>query len=334
MKAAHTPLYGPPSVLDTRIVPTPTPGPGQVLVEVHASFVSAGDLRLRAADFPGISALFGRLMFGLRRPRNPIQGSMFSGRVVAVGSGVRRYAKGDEVFGSVDHGAYAEFLVVEEGGAVAPLPAGVSHAEAAATPYGAWTALNFLRDLGALEAGEKVLILGASGGVGQLAVQVARHLGAEVTAVASARHHDFVRGLGAQHVLDYTREDFTQNGERYDVIFDIAGASSFRKAKGSLTDTGRYLSLYVSGTLLAQMLWTRVFARRGKRAMCGVAMGDAASTAELAALLGAGAIRPVIGQRFAFEAIADAHVHAETSRSAGATVVEMVPPERPLAAVG
>lgn len=319
MKAAITRSYGPADVLQIRDVPTPTLSARQVLIEVHASPVTAGDLRLRAADFPSFSAVLGRLMLGVFGPRRPVQGTMFAGRIVAVGGAVTRFAVGDDVFGYSARGAYAELLALPEDGALARRPAGLSYEEAAAIPYGAGTALRFLRDLGAVRPGERVLILGAGGGVGLYAVQLAKDLGAEVTGVCRRGSFDLVRSLGAAHVIDYTTEDFTTNGQRYDVIFDTADATSFRRCRGSLTAAGRYLTLTLSTGALLQLAVSAL--GRGPRLKSAVVLPAQADMEQLRALVERGALRPVIARRFPLDRIADAHAAAEEGRLSGSTMV-------------
>ena len=319
MRAAFTPSYGTADVLVTRDVAMPALGAHDVLVRIHASSVTAGDVRLRSADFPSISAWPGRLMIGVRRPKNAIQGTMFAGRIVEVGAAVTRFAVGDDVFGNTMHGAYAEYAAIRENGAMAKMPAGTSYEEAAAVPYGAVTALVFLRDVGAVRPGDEVLIVGAAGGVGRFAVQLAKHLGAKVTAVCSRRSFELVRALGADRVIDHESEDFTQSGRRYDVIFDTADVTTFSRARASLTAEGRYLSLIISVGLLFQVAWTSLVG--GPRAKFAVAMGSAADLDEVKSLMERGVIRPTIGQRFPLERIVEAHEAAETTRSAGSVVV-------------
>lgn len=321
MKAAITQSYGSADVLETREVPRPTIGEHDVLVRVQASPVTAGDRRLRAADFPPMMALPGRLMVGLRRPKHPVQGTMFAGRVLEVGSAVTRFRVGDDVFGSVDHGAYAEYLSLPQDGAMAKMPLGTSYEAAACVPYGAVTALRFLRDLGAVEAGQKVLVLGASGGVGRFAVQLAKHLGAEVTGVSSRKNLELVRSLGAQHVIDYENEDFKTNGQRYDVIFDIAGTTSFSEVRTSLTETGRYLTLFISVGVLLQMALTSMGS--GPKAKFAVALGDRKDMEELRTLMERGALQAVVARTYPLDEIAEAHSAAEARRDAGSVVVTL-----------
>lgn len=319
MKAIITPGYGSPTILETREVATPTPGEHELLVEVRATVVTEGDRRLRSADFPGVTALPGRLMMGVFAPRASIQGTMFAGRVVGVGSGVTDFAVGDDVFGGVDHGAYAEFLTVSEEGRVAKIPDGVTYEEAVDVPYGGVTALQFLRDVGEVKPGDHVLVVGASGGVGRYAVQLAKQMGATVTGVCSARNAEFVRTLGADHVIDYTTQDFTTNGERYDVIFDIADATTFSKCRRSLTPTGRYMTLYVSIGVLIWMALTALGG--GPRALAGVALGTREDIEKLRDLLADGVLRPAIAARYEFDRITDAHAAAEAPRAPGSVVI-------------
>lgn len=320
MKAAANTTYGTPDVLKMAEVARPDVSEDQILVEVRASVVTQGDRRLRAADYPGISVVFGRLFTGLTSPRHPVGGTMFAGRVVEVGANVTRFAVGADVFGSVMHGAYASHLVVKEDEAIAKMPTGLDYGEAAAVPYGAVTAVVFLRDMAKVQRGERVLVVGASGGVGRFAVQVAAALGAEVTGVCS-RDHDAVRSLGAKHVIDYTVEDFTENGERYDVILDTIEGNNFARYRGSLRETGRYLSVYMTLRLLFESAWTALGS--GPRAKTGVALGNAALMDEVRELVESGEIRPVIAERFAFERIVDAHEHLESGRPFGSVVVDL-----------
>lgn len=319
MKAAMQHTYGAPDVLSLVEVDRPIIGDGDVLVQVHASTVTQGDRRLRAADFPGISKLFGRLMMGIFRPKNPIPGTVFAGKVVAVGSAVTQFAVGDDVFGGCPHSAHAEALSIAEDSSVARMPAGMSYDEAAAVPYGAVTASTFLSDFGKLQRGERVLIVGASGGVGRYAVQLAHHLGAEVTGVSSAATVDLVRSLGADHVVDYATEDVTRNGQRYDLILDTMDLLSFGQCRSSLTPTGRYLSLHIGLRLLFHSLWTKLTG--GPRALLGVAFGSRSKMEQVRELVEQGAISPVIDRRYPLAQIADAHRRFETARPHGSVVI-------------
>ena len=325
MKAAYTPIYGTPNVIELREIGAPMVGPKDVLIAVHASPVTAGDRRLRAADFPAITAIPGRLMMGVRGPRNPVQGTIFAGRVIEVGTEVQRYKVGDDVFGNAPHGAYAELLALPEDAAFTTMPAGLSYAEAAAIPYGAGTALHFLTTLADVRPGERVLLLGASGGVGRYALQIAKHLGAEVTAVCSGRNIPLMRELGADHVIDYRGEDFTQSGQKYDVIFDIADATTFGRCRGSLTPDGRYLTLFASLGVLLRMALNKLVG--GQRALFAIAMPKREDVEALRELVDAGAISPVIAQSFPFDQIIEAHAHAER-RPQGDVIVDVAEPPR------
>ncbi|MBX2802494.1 MAG: NAD(P)-dependent alcohol dehydrogenase [Myxococcales bacterium] len=309
MNAAFTRQFGSPDVLEIRQVAPPEVGDTDVLVQVHAVAVTAGDLRLRAADFPAATALVGRLMFGFTRPRVPVQGTMFSGVVVQVGEGVTRFDVGDEVFGSAANGAYAEQLVMAEAGPIARKPASVSHTEAASAPYGAGTALHFLRDVVDVQADEHVLVVGGSGGVGRAAISIAKHLGAEVTAVGSASSHDLMRRLGADHVVDYRTEDVLDGRRRFDVVFDIADTAPFARARRVLAPTGRYVTLYLTIGVLWQALTSAL--GRGPRAHAGVAMPDQQTVETLADWLADGTLHPVVAETLPLERIADAHRLAE-----------------------
>ncbi len=320
MRAAINTRYGAPDVLSLGEAERPTLREREVLVEVHASAVTQGDRRLRAADFPGISAVFGRLLIGVLGPRQPVGGSAFAGRVVEVGRSVTRFAVGDEVFGSVMHGAYAEYLAVGEDEPIAKKPTNTSFAEAAAIPYGGLTALVFLRDLAKVQPGERVLVVGASGGVGRMAVQMAKHLGAEVTGVCS-RDGDLVRELGASDVIDYRQTDFAKTGRHWDVIFDTTEGDHFRAFRPALSAMGRYLSLYMTARLILEMALNRF--RGGQRAIGGVAMGNAALMDEVRELVEGGALRPVIAERFPLDRIVDAHARLEAGRPRGSVVVDV-----------
>ncbi len=237
MKAIVQDRYGPPDVLELRDVATPAPGDSEVLVRVHAAAVNALDWHYMRGD-PYVA----RPSMGLRRPKVRIRGRDFAGRVEAVGEGVDRFRPGDEVFGEAD-GAFAEY-VSAPAGAVDPKPANLTFEQAAAVPVAGNTALMGLRDLAQVRPGQRVLINGASGGVGTFAVQIAKSLGAEVTGVCSARNADLVRSIGADHVIDYTSEDFSRNGQRYDVVFDLVGNRSLTDCRRALTPEG---TLVLSG---------------------------------------------------------------------------------------
>ncbi len=233
MKAIVHTKYGPPDVLQFKEVERPVPRDGEILVKIHAASVNTLDLAIRGPFLARI------ITGGLLKPKDPRLGADIAGRVEAVGNNVTQFQPGDEVFGAWT-GSFAEYASVPEN-RLALKPANSSFEAAAAVPVAALTALQGLRHKGQIQPGQKVLINGASGGVGTFAVQIAKAFGAEVTAVCSTRNVDMARSIGADHVIDYTQEDFTKSGETYDVIFDVVGKSSFSRSIRSLTRDGRYL---------------------------------------------------------------------------------------------
>ncbi|GAB4363204.1 MAG: NAD(P)-dependent alcohol dehydrogenase [Oricola sp.] len=321
MKAAVYEEYGDADVLEIREIARPEPGDDAILVQVYAAAVTTGDWRLRAAAFPGIMALPGRLMFGIRRPRNPVLGTAFSGRVVARGRNVTRFRPGDAVFGFSGSRAHAEYVAVDAGGPVALKPDNIAHDEAAAVPFGGLSALVFVRDVAAVKPGARVLVNGASGGVGAYAVQLAKHLGAEVTGVAGAGNLDLVRSLGADRVLDYRAGDIAAAAGRCDVVIDTVGRLPWAAAKRILGRTGRYVPLEFAGREIGRALLARLAG--GPRVLLAVS-GDTREDLEvLAGLLAGGALRAVVDSRFPLGGIAAAHRRVETRHATGAVVVTM-----------
>jgi len=323
MKAIVYTQYGPPDVLHLQDVPKPAPQEDEVLIKVHATSVTAGDCNARGFVFvpPGFGIL-PRLMFGLRKPKQTILGLELSGEVVAVGTAVKQYKQGDLVFGNAGekYGAYAEYLCLPEDAMLAMKPANLTFEEAASIPFGGSTALYFLRDKANLQPGQKVLILGASGCTGVYAVQLARFYGAEVTGVCSTANLALVKSLGADKVIDYTREDFTQNGETYDVIFDmVPGKASFARYKGSLKPNGLYLAGAGGLKEFAQMAWTGLTG--GKKVIAAMAPDRKEDLVFLKELLEAGNLKPVIGRRYPLEQTAEAHRYADTGHKTGSVVI-------------
>jgi len=325
MKAIVYTQYGPPDVLHLQDVPKPAPQEDEVLIKVHATSVTAGDCNARGFVFvpPGFGIL-PRLMFGLRKPKQTILGLELSGEVVAVGTAVKQYKQGDLVFGNAGekYGAYAEYICLPEDAMLAMKPANLTFEEAASIPFGGSTALYFLRDKANLQPGQKVLILGASGCTGVYAVQLARFYGAEVTGVCSTANLALVKSLGADKVIDYTREDFTQNGETYDVIFDmVPGKASFARYKGSLKPNGLYLAGAGGLKEFAQMAWTALTG--GKKVIAAMAPDRKEDLVFLKELLEAGNLKPVIGRRYPLEQTAEAHRYADTGHKTGSVVISV-----------
>ena len=320
MQAALVTRYGPPDVVVIRQVATPEAKPGQVIVRQSATSVSSGDARIRAANMPAGYGLILRLVFGLTGPRQPILGISVAGEVVETGPGVTTHKIGDRVLATTGFAmrAHAEYVAVKASRLI-PLPGGLSMAEGAALPFGALTALYYLRDRAKVSAGEKLLVIGASGAVGAAMVQLARQYGAEVTAVCSAANADLVRGLGATQVIDYRSQDFRNSGQRYEVIVDCVGQATARNCRAALVPGGRLCLVTASlGYQLAAGWHAR---RNGVRVIAGVG-GEAPEDLRLLADLAAkGPLRPHIGATFPFARIAEAHALAETGHKRGNTVI-------------
>jgi NADPH:quinone reductase-like Zn-dependent oxidoreductase len=258
---------------------------------------------------------------GVFKPRNKMLGTDLAGEIVAAGKDVKRFREGDEVFGTSEpaFGSLAEYICVPEDGVLDVKPANVTFEEAAAVPNGAFTALTFIRNLANIQSGQKVLINGASGMIGTFAVQLARHYGADITGVCSTTNLDMVKSLGADQVIDYTREDFTQNGETYDVIFDVASKSSFSRCKSSLKQGGLYLATVPSMATMLQMLWTsRVGSKKVKSGAAEVSVNNIVFLKEL---IEAGKIKPVIDRCYPLEQTAEAFRYVEKGHKQGNVVI-------------
>jgi NADPH:quinone reductase-like Zn-dependent oxidoreductase len=322
MKAIVYERYGPPDVLELKEVARPRPKDNEVLIRTHATTVTSGDWRARSLDLPRGFGLIGRLVFGVSRPRQPILGTELAGQIESVGKDVKKFKVGDQVFAfaGAGMGCYAEYKCMPEDGAVARKPANLTYDEAAAISFGGTTALNFFRRA-RLQRGEKVLINGASGGVGTAAVQLAKHFGADVTGVCSAANAELVRSLGADHVIDYTREDFTATGETYDIIVDTAGTAPFSRSKGSLKERGRLLLVLGELPDLLGVPWVSMTS--SKKVIAGPAAGRAEDLRFLAELAEAGAFKPVIDRRYPFAQIAEAHRYVDTRHKRGNVVITL-----------
>lgn len=324
MKAVIWTHYGPPEVLQLAEIAKPVPGDNQVLIKIHAATVSAGDCEMRSMTLPAWVRLPMRLYVGYRRPRRKTTlGQELAGEVEAVGKEVSRFAVGDPVFAQTGFafGACAEYICLPEDGAIALKPANMTYEEAAAVPTGGLEALHFLTKA-ALQPGETILINGAGGSIGTFAVQLARHCGAEVTAVDSALKLEMLRAIGADHVIDYAREDFTSNGQTYDVIFDVVGKSSFSGSIASLKKNGRYLVANPSLSLLLRGQWTS--RTSDKRVILEMTSQASEDLVVLRELIEADKLRSVIDRRYPLAQTAEAHRYVETGNKAGNVIIQVI----------
>jgi NADPH:quinone reductase-like Zn-dependent oxidoreductase len=321
MKGIVWTAYGPPEVLQLREVEKPAPKDNEVLIRVYATTVTAGDCEMRSLKFRLFLSLPMRIYAGLRRPKRiTVLGQELAGEVEAVGKDVKRFKQGDRVFAHTGFafGAYAEYICLDEDAMVAIKPANMTYEEAAAVPLGGLEALHYLRKAD-IQRGQRVLINGAGGSIGTIAIQLAKYFGAEVTAVDSAPKLDMLRSIGADHVIDYTQEDFTKSGETYDVIFDVVGKSSFSRSLGSLREDGRYLS---ANPGLSQMLRGGRTSRRGsKKALGGTPSNKPEDLIFLKELIEAGKISTVIDRTYPLEQIIEAHRYVEKGGKKGNVVV-------------
>ena len=320
MKAIVCTRYGPPEVLRLKEREKPTPKDNEVLVRVHAATVTKGDCELRSLNLPLTWQLFVRVGFGFRAPRKKILGQELAGEIESVGRDVKLFKKGDQVFAftGLRLGAYAEYNCLPEKGLVAIKPANMTFEEAAAVPVGGLHALNCLRK-GNIQSGQKVLVIGAGGTVGTPAVQLAKSFGAEVTGVDSTGKLEMLRSIGADKVVDYTQEDFTKNGESYDVIFDVVGKSSFSSCIRSLKERGFYLLGNPGLSQLVRGLWASMTS--SKKVIGGTVSYKTEDLVFLRELIEAGKIRSVIDRRYTLEQIVEAHRYVDTGQKTGSVVI-------------
>ena len=333
MKAIVYTEYGPPEVLRIEEVEKPVPKDNEILIRVRATSVNYGDLIARKFNkisprefnMPFLFWFMARIDFGFSKPRKKILGSEFAGEIESAGKDVKSFKQGDKVFGYLGQslGAYTEYLLIPEKGCVTLKPGNMSDEEAAVVPMGSIMALHLLREKGNIQPGKKVLINGASGSIGSAAVQIAKYFGAEVTGVCGTPRLDYVKSLGADKVIDYTKEDFTKNGETYDLIFDVLGKSSFSHCKKSLNKDGRYLLASFKMNKLLQMLWTSIVQSEGKRVICAIAPGSAADLVSVKELVEAGKIKSIIDKTYPMEQIAEAHRYVEEGHAKGKVVITM-----------
>lgn len=321
MKAAVYTRYGPPDVLQIKDVEKPVPNDTEVLVRIHATTICAADWRMRKAD-----PFLIRIMNGLWRPKINILGMELAGTIESVGKAVTRFREGDQVFGSTGFkfGAHAEYACLPEDGLLAIKPVNMTLEESAAVLFGGLSALHFLRKA-QIHPGQKVLIYGASGSVGIFAVQLAKHFGAHVTGVCSTANLELVKSLGADEVVDYTREDFSRAGRVYDIVFDTVGKSGFSRSLISLKRGGVYVRIGASGGMLSILggllrgMWISITG--AAKVIGGVARGTAEDQAFLTGLIEAGKLRTVIDKRYPLDAIAEAHRYAEAGHKKGHVVI-------------
>jgi NADPH:quinone reductase-like Zn-dependent oxidoreductase len=322
MKTIVYTSYGSPDVLQLKDTEKPVPGRDEILIKIRATTVTSGDWRMRSLNVPRGFKLMVRLIFGISKPRKQILGTELAGEVVSVGENVNKFSTGDQVFAfcGAAMGCYAEYKTMPEDGLVVLKPANLTFEEAAALSFGGTTALDFFRR-GNLQSGQKVLINGASGGVGTAAIQLARHFGAVVTGVCSSANIELVKSLGAHHVIDYTKEDFTKNGETYDIIMDTAGTAPYSRCKESLKENGRLLLVLGGLPDMIGIPWVHLTGK--KRIIAGPASERVDDLQTLARLAEEGVYKPVIDRRYRFEEMVEAHRYVDTGRKKGNVAVTL-----------
>jgi NADPH:quinone reductase-like Zn-dependent oxidoreductase len=320
MKAIESKKYGSPEVFQFNELTKPCPKPLEVLIKVHATTVTAADIMMRKG-----APVIGRLYLGLIKPKRTILGFDFAGEIVEVGKDVSSFKIGDKVFGGTTTlGCYAEYVCVNSEDVLTTLPENITYEAAAPVSGSAITVWTFLKGKTDIKKNQKVLINGASGGLGTYAVQIAKHFGAEVTGVCSTGNIELVKSLGADHVIDYTKDDFTKKEDEYDIIFDTVGKSSFVQCKKSLTQNGVYLSAVMTFPLIIQMIWTSFFeGKKAKSSATGLLPVKQRLNylLELKDLLKNGEIKTVIDHRYHLSQMADAHEYVEKGRKKGSVII-------------
>jgi len=321
MQAMVYERYGSPDVLHLKDVETPAPGDNDVLIKTHAATVTAGDCEIRGFNVPMWIWLPIRIMMGLTKPRRQILGQELAGEIAAVGKDVTNFQIGDQVFATcINFGAYAQYHCMSSEGPVAIKPGNLSFEEAATIPTGGYNALHFLRKAN-IQRGQKVLINGAGGCIGVMAIQLAKYYGAEVTGVDSTAKLELLRNIGADHVVDYTQVDFTTSGERYDVIMDVIGKSPFSRSVGSLTESGYYLLANPRFWRILRGAWTSMTS--SKTVIFSFAASYAKDLDYLKGLIEEGRIRAVIDRTYPLEKVAEAHIYMETGRKKGCVALKI-----------
>lgn len=321
MKAIVATGYGAPEVLQLQEVAKPQPKDNEVLIKVHATSATTADGMMRTGK-----PYVGRLFTGMRKPKHPIPGTGFAGVVESFGKNVTSFNAGDRVFGETTLGfsTNAEYVIIPENGVVLPMPENLNFEEATTYCDGPLTSLNFLKDIARIKPGQKVLINGASGSLGTAAIQIAKYFGAEVTGVCSSRNVGLVKSLGADHVINYLTEDFTGNGEKYDVIYDTIGKSSYNESKRALTEKGQYVSPVLKFGLLMQMLWTsKLSAKKAKFAATGLRTDNELRDMlkDLVEFYKDGKLKTVIDRQYPLEKVAEAHRYIAGGRKKGNVVI-------------
>jgi NADPH:quinone reductase-like Zn-dependent oxidoreductase len=330
MRAIVNTEYGPPDVLQFKEVEKPSPMDDEVLIRIHASSVNFGDISAR--NFGNISHrdffmplpfyLVGGFQLGFNKPKNPVLGNEFAGEIEAVGKDVTSFKPGDQVFGypGPQMQCHAEFRCMPEDGLLSMKPTNMSYEEAAVVPYGALMAIDLLRKVD-IQSGQQVLINGASGGIGSGVLQLAKHYGAEVTGVCGTPRLEFVESLGADKVIDYTKEDFTQNGETYDLIVDVLGKSSFSQSKDSLKEAGKYVMTSFKMRDFVDMLRTSFGG--GKKAIAAILVAKPEDLVLTKELVEAGKLKVVVDRSFPLEQTADAHRYVESGQKRGKVAISV-----------
>ncbi len=322
MKAIVWTKYGPPDVLQFKELNKPVPKENEVLIRVHAATVTAGDCELRRFDIPLGLRLFVRIMFGIIKPRIKILGQELAGEIESVGKKVKHFKKGDPVFAATEMrmGAYAEYACLPAKSAMALKPVNMSYDEAATVPTGGLNALHFLRK-GDIRSGQKILILGAGGSIGTYAVQISKSYGAHITCVDSGNKLEMLLSIGSDQVIDYTKEDFTKNGERYDLIIDVVGKSSFSRNVRSLSKNGHYILGNPKLKWKIKGRWISLTSH--KKIISALASYHQEDLIFLKELIEAGKIKSVIDRKYPLEKTAEAHSYVETGQKMGNVVISI-----------